>query len=348
MTAVASAGLVRAELASELVARAWDRFAAGHADASGYHSWGWIERFRAAGLPVYPLVAWRDEEIAGVLPLVRQRLWPLRAILLSLPFVNYGGLVARDEEAASALLDGARNLAGRVGAGRIDLRHHTPRQCPWPVRRTKVRFVLEVGDAEQALWRKIPPARRRTVRRAVRSGFEADAGGAEAFGSFYRVVSRGWRDHGSPILGRQFFRGVVEAFPDRVRIVRVCRADRVVAAGLLFRHTDDWVENPWLATDPRAFRDGAGVLLYWQMMLETQRWGARLFDMGRCSPGTGTYLFKQRWGAREELLPYATWPPRGGRPEEGRAATLLRSVWQRLPVWLANRLGPALARRIPL
>ncbi len=348
MTAIASAGVVRVELASEPVARAWNRFAAAHADASGYHCWGWIERLRETGVPVHPLVAWREEEIAGILPLARQRLWPLPATLLSLPFVNYGGLVARDEEAASALLDGARDLAQRLGAARIDLRHHTPRPCPWPVRDTKVRFVLEVGEAEEFLWRQIPPARRRTIRKAIRAGFEAEVGGAEWFEDFYRLVSRGWREHGSPILGRRFFRGVVEAFRDRVRIVRVRRAGRAVAAGLLYRHGDDWVENPWLATDPRAFRDGAGVLLYWHMMLEVQRWGARRFDMGRSSPGTGTYLFKQRWGASEQPLPYATWQIRGGRPEEERAAALLRSVWRRLPVWLANRLGPALARRIPL
>lgn len=348
MTAVATTGVVRAELAGDVVARAWDCFAAGHPDASGYHGWGWIERLRATGLPVYPLVAWRDGEIAGILALARQRLWPLRARLLSLPFVNYAGLVARDEEAASALLDGARDLARRVGADRIDLRHHTPRCCPWPVRDAKVRFVLDVGGSEESLWREIPPARRRAIRKAIRAGFEADAGGAEGFSDFYRLVSRGWRDHGSPILGRRFFRGVVEAFPDRVRIVRVHRAGRAMAAGLLFRHSDDWVENPWLATDPGAFREGAGVLLYWRMMLETQRWGARQFDMGRSSPGTGTYLFKQRWGASEEPLPYATWPIGGGRPEEGRAAASLRAVWKRLPLWLANGLGPALARRIPL
>ena len=45
-----------------------------------------------------------DDAVVGVLPTVVFRSWLFGRFMVSLPFVNYGGVLASDAEAAEALL----------------------------------------------------------------------------------------------------------------------------------------------------------------------------------------------------------------------------------------------------
>jgi hypothetical protein len=95
------------------------------------------------------------------------------------------------------------------------------------------------------------------------------------------------------------------------------------------------------------------MLVYWALMERVTRAGARLFNFGRCTRGSGTHRFKMQWGGREEQL---WWYQQADRAADESAATpspehglfaLGARVWQRLPVPLATRLGPSIVRFIP-
>ena len=92
------------------------------------------------------------------------------------------------------------------------------------------------------------------------------------------------------------------------------------------------------------------MLLYWSLMEESIRRGARTFNFGRCSPDSGTHRFKRQWGGEDLPLPWSQWSP------DGVAATpnpdspkyrLATNVWSQLPLAVTNRLGPPLARLLP-
>ena len=289
----------------------------------------------ALGLEAFPLAAQRDGQVVGVLPLVRQRPWPLPATLISLPFVSYAGVLCHDADAEAVLLDAAIELARRRGVARIELRHVRARAGAWGRREDKVRFTVETGGGEQAMWSALPGQRRTQVRRARKDGLSDSAGGEELLDEFYGVVSRKWRDLGSPVLPRRFFATVLRRFPQDSRICVVRAGERTAAAGLIHRFGGR-VENPWVGSLPGFPR--ANVLLYWAMMLESHRWGAERFDFGRSSRESGNYVFKSRWNAHEEALPWSVWPAGAAQgAERGAAAAALRSVWKRLPLVLANR-----------
>ena len=92
------------------------------------------------------------------------------------------------------------------------------------------------------------------------------------------------------------------------------------------------------------------MLLYWAM-LERAVTGLRTFDFGRSSRGAGTHQFKLQWGATETplnweyvLVSREAAPDHGpGNPRFGLAI----EAWRYLPVWMANRIGPAIVRNIP-
>ena len=330
-------------------AEAWDRYVQSHPGAAGYHQWGWVRALRESmGLTVHALVAWRGSTIVGLLPLAHQHLWPLRPSLISLPFVNYGGLLASDVEAESALLDETVRLSRAAGADRVELRHHRPRAPAWARREDKARFVLDLSPGAERLWASLPGPRRTQTRRAQRDGLTAAVGGEALLDDFYRLVAREWWAHGSPILPRRFYATVLRTFPDDCRICLVSAGGRVVAAGFLYRFGTH-VENPWLGTLPEGAASHATTLLSWSMIEECCRWGAAAFDFGRSTRGSGPYVYKQRWGAVEEVLPWSVWPESAAAaPDASRVAAIVKTLWRRLPIQLANHLGPPLARHLPL
>ena len=102
--------------------------------------------------PLY-LTARRDEQIVGVLPLVKFKSLLFGRSLVSVPYANYAGLLTSDAAASDALVREATTLGRAFGATHVELRN-TSRHC---------RELL--GTAAQG--RRSPsPA----VRRAKRSG----------------------------------------------------------------------------------------------------------------------------------------------------------------------------------
>src|SRR5437868_13135619 len=83
---------------------AWDAFINRAPDATGYHLWAWRRVFEGAlrHEPVY-LVAHQGGELVGALPLVFIDSFLFGRSLTSLPFVNYGGVLAADNDVADAL-----------------------------------------------------------------------------------------------------------------------------------------------------------------------------------------------------------------------------------------------------
>src|SRR5262245_38369321 len=102
--AVIPPGPATVGLAGDADRASWDAYVASHPAATGYHTWAWREVIaRTFGHAAFYLVARSDErkEIAGVLPLVEIRSRLFGRTMTSLPFLNYGGIIA-DSEAAAA------------------------------------------------------------------------------------------------------------------------------------------------------------------------------------------------------------------------------------------------------
>ncbi|MEY2784760.1 MAG: hypothetical protein RL277_967, partial [Planctomycetota bacterium] len=86
-------------------AAAWDAFVRSHPEASFFHLSGWNRAVeRVFGHGTRDLVALRGGEIVGVLPLMSCATPFLRRHLISTPYAVYGGPVACDAAAQSALL----------------------------------------------------------------------------------------------------------------------------------------------------------------------------------------------------------------------------------------------------
>lgn len=326
----------------------WERFVATHGDEPGYHSWAWQQVFRNAfGHRCVYLMARRGNTVTGVLPLVEIRSRLFGNTMTSLPFLNYGGVIADSPEAGDALIAAARDEAQQRRCGHVELRH-IGRQFPeLPAKRHKVSMRLPLG---QDLWASLDRKVRNQIRKAEKSGLEIQRGGPELIRDFYKVFARNMRDLGTPVYSRRLFEEVMTAFPDQSLIHVVRLKGEPVAAGFTYR-TETMVQLPW-ASSIREFNPLCpNVLMYWDAIQFAQSTGASTFDMGRSTPDEGTFRFKAQWGAQPvplhweyQLVTLTDMPNVSPANPKFQFAIAL---WQKLPLALTRRVGPMIVRTIP-
>lgn len=330
----------------------WDDFVAAHPDGTLYHTRAWQRiAARAFGHELYPLCA-RDAQgrVRGILPLVRICSRLFGHFMVSLPYVNYCGVLADDDAADTQLMDHACELGRSLGVAHIEFRDRRPRASGWPVRTDKVEMILDLADSEDAQWSALTSKVRAQVRRPGREGAVVRTGGSELVADFYRVFAQNMRDLGTPVYPRILFEHITDELGSRAEIAVVYLDESPVAAGLLLHHGTT-TEIPSASSLRRCNRLGVNMLLYWTCLKRSIARGAQRFDFGRSSIDSGTFRFKRQWGAEPAPLYWHYWLQDGRalprlNPDNPKYALAI-GVWQRLPLWLANRLGPALSRRLP-
>lgn len=348
---VIARGLGQVTVAADAGAPEWDAYVSGHPDATADHLWGWRDVFEQVfGQRCTYLVARRDGVTSGVLPLVLFRSRLFGRSVVSVPFLNYGGVLADDARVAEALADRARAIAREFGAAYVELRHAKSVLPALPGRAHKLGFTRALPPSVDALWNGVDRKVRNQVRKAQKEGLTPVSGGAALVPDFYGVFCRNMRDLGTPVYSKRLFERTLGQFPDRARVYLVRREGRTLAAGIAIRFRDT-VLVPW-ASSLREFRHLCpNMLLYWAMLEDAVGTGARTFDFGRSSPGSGPQQFKRQWGASEAPLHWE-YIVMGDRalPDHSPSSPKFRAavaVWSRLPLWLANAAGPLVVRSIP-
>ena len=102
----------------------WEDFVSSHPQATNYHQLGWktvIER--SFGHQTRYLLAMEGGEVVGLLPLAILKSRLFGRSVVSLPFLNYGGLLANTVQAEELLVSAASKLATEEGAQSVELRH---------------------------------------------------------------------------------------------------------------------------------------------------------------------------------------------------------------------------------
>jgi len=331
---------------------AWDRYVLSHAMASGYQLMGWrrvVEK--AFGHRTFYLMV-RDEhgQVRGVLPLVFVSSRLFGRFLVSMPFVNYGGVLTDDFDAQRALLEAAASRAIHLGATHIELRHERLLYLDWASKQHKVSMRLDLPREPEALWNRFPSKLRSQIRRALKEHLTVRIEGIEILDDFYRVFARNMRDLGTPVYGRSFFEAILEEFPKDARVCAVYLGQQPVAAGFLYGFKNT-LEIPWASSDRRYNRLSANMLLYSAALEYACREGFATFDFGRSTPGGGTYRFKEQWGAHPVPLYWYHWSC-VGRPvpdvsPENSKYELAVKMWKKLPLPLTRLIGPSIVRKIP-
>lgn len=334
-------------------AAAWNAFVAAHPQGTFFHQAQWAGVLaRAFGHVAHYLLAEQDGAIAGVLPLVHMRTRLFGNVLASTPFCVYGGPLAADQPTFAALCDNAAALRGRLGAQALELRFLVPPgegwldPADWPARDDLyATFRRPIAGDDEANMKAIPRKQRAMVRKGIERGLLSHVD--QDVDALHRIYAESVRNLGTPVFPRRYFRLLREAFADRMDVLAVRDGERAVAAVLNFYWRDEVL--PYYGGGTKQARAcHANDFMYWEVMRHAVRRDCRMFDFGRSKHGTGAFAFKKNWGFepapivhRYRLREGAAIPDHNPLNPKYR---LFIAGWQRLPLPLANVLGPLVVR----
>lgn len=300
---------------------------------------------------VFCLEAVEGGETRGILPLAFVKSFLFGRFLVSLPYLNYGGVIAEDDATATLLVNGAVQLADELRVRYLELRQETSLVHPKLTEKMtgKVVMRLDLPAKSEVLWKALPAKVRNQVRKGEKSDLKVHWGKRELLRDFHRVFSRNMRDLGTPTYGKRLFAAILDQFPDHAEFCLV-KAGKTPVAGALLLHGTGITEVPSASSLRKYNSTCANMLMYWRLLERTIERGQGVFDFGRSSRDSNTYRFKEQWGAKEHASEWQYYLREGSisqmRPDNPRYQRLIR-IWQHLPVTLTRWIGPAIVRGIP-
>ena len=327
----------------------WDDFVASCPDASFFHRAGWRTIMEQVfGHTAYFLYVERDGMIEGVLPLAHMKSLLFGNRLSALPFCVYGGVAANTDAARQALFGEAESLAEKLGVASIEFKHERRQHTGWPVKDDLYfTFRKEMAEGDDAIMQAIPRKQRAMVRKGIKAGLELEISDDAAL--VYALYAESVRNLGTPVFSRKLFPALAEVFGDACEMAVVKHEGRPVA-GVLSFYFRDQVLPYYAGSIPQARALKAHDFMYWKLMCHARARGAKRFDFGRSKVGTGPFSFKKNWGFEPQPLHYEYWlKPGESLPELNPSNPKYRLVidtWKKLPLPLANRLGPMISRHL--
>jgi len=330
----------------------WDDFVQTCPEATFFHRAGWQTVMEQGfGHDSYFLYAEQAGNIVGVLPLAHIRSRLFGNALVSLPFCVYGGIASSNRAARLALDEAAQTLAQQLHVGHLEYRQRdqldSSEQPGWLGKPLYATFRRSLHADEQDNLLAIPRKQRAVVRKGSAAGLHSSLD--DDLDRFFPLYAGSLHRLGTPVFARRHFALLRTVFGDDCSVMTVCQGSRAQASVMTFYFRDEVL--PYYGGGSVLARDtGANDFMYWELMRRAGARGYRLFDFGRSKVGTGAYDFKKNWGFTAQPLPYAykllsavSLPDTN--PLNPKYRWFIRA-WRRLPLPLANLLGPHIVRQL--
>lgn len=318
-------------------------------NGSPFHLPRWLLAVeQGAGQRATGLVAEKGGQVTGWLPLTVARSLIFPPALVSSGFAVEGGVLAIHASTARRLCRAATELALRESCASVELRGGAVAE-EWDIQSdSHCGFAGSLASDDEAQLLAIPRKQRAEVRKGIDKDLRVTVGCAgNDRAAHYACYSESVRNLGTPVFPRKLFDSVLDAFGDEADILTVWDADRPVASVLSLYHMGAvmpyWGGGVWAARHLRA-----NELMYYRLMCHARTKGCIRFDFGRSKTGSGPYNFKKNWGFEPQPLTYASWTAPGvvRRNVDPTSEAYQRKIalWKKLPLGMANAIGPVIAR----
>jgi len=333
----------------QAAAARWEAFVQACPQATFFHRAGWQRMVgEVFGHDTYFLYVEQAGSITGVLPLAHVNSWLFGNSLVGLPFAVYGGVAAADEASAELLEREAQAIARKLGVGHLELRNVTARHADWPTQDLYVTFRRAIDPLEEANMLAIPRKQRAMVRKGIKNGLASHID--TDVDRFFALYADNVHRHGTPAMPKRYFQALMQQFGPDCEVLTVTDASgRPLSSVMSFYFRDEVL--PYYAGDDESARDlAANDFKYWELLRRACARGLKVFDYGRSKQGTGSFSFKKNWGFVPTPLHYEyCLYKRDAIPQNNPSNAkykLMIETWRRMPIGLANWLGPFVVRNL--
>ena len=314
-----------------------------------FHRPAWLRAVEiGTGQRAVGLMAQKRGTVTGWLPLTEVRSPIFPTALVSSGFAVGGGPLADDCRTGHNLCRAAVELAGRRACATVELRGGEP-PADWTTHTGKhANFAAPLAANDEAQLLAIPRKQRAEVRKGLQRPFVVATGsGAVDREAHYACYATSVRNLGTPVFPRALFAAVLDIMGEDADIMTLRLDGEAIASVLTIYHGR--VAMPYWGGGTFAARaTRANERMYFELMRHARERGCDTFDFGRSKAGSGAFAYKRNWGFEPTPLTYSTWqaPDSRGRDIDpnSEAYSAKIAMWKRLPLPIANRIGPPIAR----
>lgn len=326
----------------------WDEFVEQHPESTFFHQSGWKRVIENVyGFKAHYLAAKDRNGIQGILPLFEIKQLTGKK-LISVPFSTEGGILANSDKVKNQLIEQAKTIVKESNLDYLELRQEKDIGTKLKTKDYYYHLKLKLDFNPEIVWKNADRKLRNAVRKARKLGLTTDKG-LKYLDEFYRVFSSNMRDLGTPVDKKEFFEEMIKQFPNSVDIV-VARLNNETIGALFLINDEKTLKSEWATSYRKYFGYNASQLIYWRAIEDACKEGFEIFDFGRSLWGSGTFRFKEKFGAKPVQLHYKYFMNRGEIPDTRKTnwkRQLFAKCWGKMPLFVANRLGPKLRKQFP-
>lgn len=328
----------------------WDAFVLSNPEASFFHRAGWqIVIEKAFGHKTWFFYAELNGEIIGVLPLAQIKSFLFGHSLIALPFCVYGGIATSSDIAREALNQEAQKLAASLKVGHLEYRNYREQAShpDWVTKDLYVTFRKEISADEEQNMLAIPRKQRAMVRKGIKAGLQSEID--QDVERFFSAYADSVHRLGTPVFSKKFFTLLKQTFGTDCEVLTITKDGRTVSSVMSFYFRDEVL--PYYGGGTSEAREVAGNdFMYWELMRRACERGLKIFDFGRSKLGTGAFDFKKNWGFEAQALHYTYQLHQSLAVPDTNPLNpkyqLFIKMWQRMPLALANVIGPHLVKNL--
>lgn len=328
----------------------WDRFVMDHPDSIAWQLSNWSLLVKKHhGCRFFPLAALDGAEIVGVLPLYQARTFRGNNRLISVAHAVAGGILADDQEVRDELLDRAVRLNQELGSSGLTLKQYKiPMPGNFKIDDNYYNLELSLEGGGAAAWERISAANRENIDRILMDDLILEHPSKDRDG-FYRFMLQHHRRRGVPCAGKGWIRDLEAHGMYSIAVLK--RNGRIVA-GTMLKEFRDTISFPFTSASGDAPADQFPVYrLYWELMNKYSEKGFRICHSGRIPVTDDVDPYRLGWGGTRYQYYYQYYPDTGGATEYAQKRNwkrkLVGTLWKRLPLPVAGKLGPLVVRQFP-
>jgi len=330
--------------------RDWDEFVQGSRNVIAWHAFHWSDLLaKHFNAKFYPLAVYDGPKVAGILPLYRIRTLREGDALTSIPHFVAGGIAAEDPHVNQALLDGAVKISKELNISRITLKQYKFRvNGPLSTDENYYNRELEMSPDIDSLWRSISETNRAKIEEAMkcRTALEYPS---QDVSTFYRFLLHDQHSAGVPCVSKSW---VQDLFSTGAYEIALLRHNGELIAATMAKKFRDTVSFPFSCLRDQDEKTTLfAYSLYWQLMSKLAKEGIRICHSGRIPKTDAAFAFRLGWGGTKYNYYYqyygATTQNTEFETKRGSKRQMVESVWKKLPLGVAQILGPVVVRQFP-
>lgn len=211
-------------------------------------------------------------------------------------------------------------------------------------------YILDLRNGKDFVWNSLVKSKTRNqVRKTEKLDYHIKTGKTELLDDFYKVISEAWRDLGTPTHSKAFYKNIVEGFGESGYCAEfiVLYLNKEPVSGACLIYDEYTIHHPYAATLKKYNKLSLNNALYWNIILFGLEKKIQFFDLGRSRKDQGTSTYKLSWGAEAVQLYYYYFNTTSHKnDEDSKIIRFLIAAWQKLPVRIANFLGPKLIFKV--